>query len=440
MFLGTQRLNEAGHLEIGGCDAVELARRFGTPLYVMDETLLRENVRSYKAAFEERYKGESQISYASKAFLVGAVVRVADEEGIEIDVASGGELFVALSVGFPAERILYHGNFKSDDEIREGVEAGVGRFVVDNPHELTRLAQIASDAGKVQPILLRVTPGIDPHTHAKISTGQEDSKFGMSVQSGVALDTVKLALSSPSLKLLGIHCHIGSQLLDDQTHLDAAGVMVEFLATIRQETGFTCAELDIGGGLGVRYLPEHNPPSYEDFAERVCSAIESACEKYNLPLPTLLQEPGRALVAEAGTTLYTVGPLKTVQLADRDRTFAVVDGGLSDNPRPALYGSKYTAMVANRAGQPKDKVFTVSGKHCETDLLFEDMPLGDVREGDTLAVQTTGAYNHTMASNYNRFRRPAVVFVQNGQADVVVRRETYDDLIRTETLPERLAP
>ena len=438
MFLGTQRLNEAGHLEIGGCDTVELARRFGTPLYVMDESQIRDNIRRYKAAFEKRYKGKSQISYASKAFLVGAMIRVADEEGIEVDVASGGELFVALSVGFPAERILYHGNFKSDDEIREGVEAGVGRFVVDNPHELTRLAQIATEMGKVQPILLRVTPGIDPHTHAKISTGQEDSKFGMSVLSGTALDAVKLALESPSLELLGIHCHIGSQLLDDQTHLDAADVMVEFLATIRKETGFTCAELDIGGGLGVRYLPEHAPPSYEDFAERVCFAIEAACEKHSLPLPTLLQEPGRALVAEAGTTLYTVGPLKTVQLVGRDRTFAVVDGGLSDNPRPALYGARYSAMVANRAAQERDAVYTVSGKHCETDLLFEDMALGEVREGDTLAVQTTGAYNHTMASNYNRFRRPAVVFVQNGQADTVVRRETYDDLIRTETLPDRL--
>ena len=438
MFLGTQRLNEAGHLEIGGCDAVALAQEFGTPLYVMDEALIRANIQGYKAAFEKRYKGKSQISYASKAFLVQAVVGIANQEDIELDVASGGELFVALEAGFPAERILYHGNFKSDDEIREGVEAGVGRFVVDNPHELTRLAQIAAEMGKVQPLLLRVTPGIDPHTHAKISTGQEDSKFGMSVQSGVALDAVKLALSSPSLKLLGIHCHIGSQLLDDQTHLDAAGVMVEFLATIRKETGFTCAELDIGGGLGVRYLPEHNPPSYEDFAERVCFAIESACEKHDLPLPALLQEPGRALVAEAGTTLYTVGPLKTVQLADRDRTFAVVDGGLSDNPRPALYGAKYSAMVANRAGQAKDRVYTVSGKHCETDLLFEDMALGEVREGDTLAVQTTGAYNHTMASNYNRFRRPAVVFVHDGQADLVVRRETYDDLVRTEQMPDRL--
>ena len=438
MFLGTQRLNEAGHLEIGGCDAVGLAREFGTPLYVMDEALIRGNIRAYKAAFEKRYKGKSHISYASKAFLVQAVVRLADQEGIEVDVASGGELYVALSAGFPAERILYHGNFKSDDEIREGVAAGVGRFVVDNPHELTRLARVAEEAGKVQPILLRVTPGIDPHTHAKISTGQEDSKFGMSVHSGTALDAARLALSSPSLKLLGIHCHIGSQLLDDQAHLDAADVMVEFLSTIRKETGFTCEELDIGGGLGVRYLPEHNPPSYEDFAERVCAAIETACEKCGLPLPTLLQEPGRALVAEGGSTLYSVGPLKTVSLAGRDRTFAVVDGGLSDNPRPVMYGAKYSAMVADRASQPKDRIFTVSGKHCETDMLFEDMALGEVREGDTLAVQTTGAYNHTMASNYNRFRRPAVVFVCDGQADLVVARESYADLILNERVPERL--
>lgn len=432
MFLGTQRVNANGHLEIGGCDTLELAATYGTPLYVMDESFLRENIQRYKAAFAARYPGESHISYAGKAFLVKHMARVVESEGIDLDVASGGELFVALSAGFPAERILFHGNYKSDAEIEQGVAARVGRFVVDNPHELTRLAEAAAKAGIVQKILLRVTPGIDPHTHAKISTGQEDSKFGVSIQSGEALAAVKQALASPSLKFLGIHCHIGSQLLDAQTHLDAADVMVSFLAEIERECGYACEELDIGGGLGVRYLPEHNPPTYEEFAEVLVGALVTSLEKHGVKPPRLLQEPGRSLVAETGTTLYTVGPLKTVNLAQGEKTYAVVDGGLSDNPRPALYGSKYSAIVAGRADQPKDKNYTVSGKHCETDLLFEAMPLGEVQSGDTLAVQTTGAYNQTMASNYNRFCRPAVVFVANGEATIAVKRESYDDLIRQE--------
>ncbi len=433
MFLGTQRVNNQGHLEIGGCDTLALAQQFGTPLYVMDEAFLRENIRRYRAAFAQKYPGESHISYAGKAFLVKRVAQIVAEEGIDLDVASGGELFVALSAGFPAERILFHGNYKSDREIQEGVAAGVGRFVVDNPHELSRLAQVAQDAGIVQKILLRVTPGIDPHTHAKISTGQEDSKFGVSIQSGEALAAVKLALESPSLKFLGIHCHIGSQLLDAQTHLDAGDVMVGFLAQIQRETGFSCEELDIGGGLGVRYLPEHAPLSFEDFAEALTGALLAAFERHGVTaLPRLLQEPGRSLVAEAGTTLYTVGPLKTVQLAEKTKTYAVVDGGLSDNPRPALYGAKYSALVAGRASQPKDKSYTVSGKHCETDLLFPDMPLGEVTSGDILAVQTTGAYNQTMASNYNRFPRPAVVFVRDGEVSLAVQRESYEEVVRQE--------
>jgi diaminopimelate decarboxylase len=432
MFLGTQRVNAHGHLEIGGCDTLALAHEFGTPLYVMDESFLRENIRRYKAAFAARYPGESHVSYAGKAFLVKHMARLVESEGIDIDVASGGELFVALSAGFPAERILFHGNYKSDREIHEGVAAGVGRFVVDNPHELARLAETAAKAGIVQKILLRVTPGIDPHTHAKISTGQEDSKFGVSIQSGEAMEAAKQAIGSPALKLMGIHCHIGSQLLDAQTHLDAADVMVGFLADIQRECGYTCEELDIGGGLGVRYLPEHAPPTYEEFAEVLCGALVASFTKHGITPPRLLQEPGRSLVAEAGTTLYTVGPMKTVKLPGREKTYAVVDGGLSDNPRPALYGSRYSAMVAGRAGQPKDRAYTVSGKHCETDLLFEEMPLGEVRSGDVLAVQTTGAYNQTMASNYNRFLRPTVVFVADGKATVAVNRESYDDLVRQE--------
>ncbi|MBB6051112.1 diaminopimelate decarboxylase [Armatimonas rosea] len=437
MLLGTQKINAQGHLEIGGCDTLALAAEFGTPLYVMDEALVRENCRRFTQVFTDRYPGEVEVSFAGKAFLTMAMVRLVQQEGLALDVASGGELYTALKAGFPAEKILYHGNFKSDEELAMGVAAGVGRFVVDNPYELKRLSELAAAQGKTQAILLRVTPGIDPHTHAKISTGQEDSKFGISVSSGLALATVQEALSLPGIDFKGIHCHIGSQLLDSHTHEDAAEIMVGFVAAIREATGFVCTDLDIGGGLGVRYLPSHNPPSYEEFADSVVSAVVGALEKHALPFPRLMLEPGRALVAEAGTTLYTVGPIKKIELAERTKTFVSVDGGLSDNPRPVMYDARYSVLVAGRAAQATDTTVTVSGKHCETDLLFPELALGEVHSGDILAVQTTGAYNHGMASNYNRFRRPAVVFVHDGQADVVWERESYDDLLRQERLPQR---
>lgn len=437
MLLGTQKINAQGHLEIGGCDTLALAAEFGTPLYVMDEALVRENCRRFTQVFTDRYPGEVEVSFAGKAFLTMAMVRLVQQEGLALDVASGGELYTALKAGFPAEKILYHGNFKSDEELAMGVAEGVGRFVVDNPYELKRLSELAAAQGKTQAILLRVTPGIDPHTHAKISTGQEDSKFGISVASGLALATVQEALALPGIDFKGIHCHIGSQLLDSHTHEDAAEIMVGFVAAIREATGFVCTDLDIGGGLGVRYLPSHNPPSYEAFADSVVSAVVGALEKHALPFPRLMLEPGRALVAEAGTTLYTVGPIKKIELAERTKTFVSVDGGLSDNPRPVMYDARYSVLVAGRAGQATDTTVTVSGKHCETDLLFPELALGEVHSGDILAVQTTGAYNHGMASNYNRFRRPAVVFVQEGQADVVWERESYDDLLRQERLPQR---
>lgn len=442
MLLGTQRVNGRGHLEIGGCDTVELAEEFGTPLYVIDEAFLRDNCRRYKAAFAARYPGESHVSFAGKAFLVQAIARLIDEEGLDLDVASGGELHTALTAGFPAERILYHGNNKSDAEIEMGVKAGVGRFVVDNPFELRRLNNIAAKNGRVQPILLRVTPGIDPHTHRRIRTGQEDSKFGVNISDGTALETILEAMQLPNIFPLGIHCHIGSQLQDTKSHEDAIEVMVEFYATITRKSGRALPELNIGGGLGVRYLETHNPPTYEEFATTICTALLEAYKKYDITTPPrLLQEPGRSLVAETGTTLYTIGATKKVGLAEAPgyRFYVSVDGGLSDNPRPQLYDAVYSAMVANRAGQAKDRVVTIAGKHCETDILIWNLPLGDTDQGDILAVQTTGAYNYAMASNYNRFTKPAAVFVQNGEADIVVERETLDDVIRQDRIPTRLA-
>ena len=440
MLLGTQRIDAAGHLEIGGCDTVALATEFGTPLYVVDETLVRENCRRYAAVFAARYPGESRVSYAGKAFLVQAIARIVEQEGLDIDVASGGELHTVLTAGFPANRVLYHGNYKSDEEIAMGLDAGVGRFVVDNPHELRRLSAAAAARGKVQSILLRVTPGIDPHTHRRIRTGQEDSKFGVNISDGSAMAVLLEAKNLPGICLEGVHCHVGSQLHDAASHIDAIDVMVGLMAAYAKETGAPLRELDMGGGLGVRYLPTHQPPTYEAFADSLCSALEAAFARHGIEPPVLLQEPGRCLVAEAGTTLYTTGPAKTVGIPEEPgtRTYVAVDGGMSDNPRPQLYDAVYSCMVANRAGQPKDRVATIAGKHCETDILIWNTPVGEIRDGDILAVQTTGAYNHAMASNYNRFRRPAVVLVRDGQADVVYERESWDDVIRQDRIPDRL--
>lgn len=440
MHLGTQRVNDQGHLEIGGCDTVELAREYGTPLYVMDEALIRDNCRRYVAAFQSRYPAEVRVSYAGKAFLVQAMAALIRQEGLDIDVASGGELHTVLSAGFPADNVLYHGNYKSDEEIALGLDQHVGRFVVDNPHELRRLSKAAAERGVRQPILLRVTPGIDPHTHRRIRTGQEDSKFGVNISDGSALAVLKEALALPGIDLRGIHCHVGSQLHDTASHVDAIDVMVGLLATVAVETGVALSELDLGGGLGVRYLPTHQPPSYDTFAQTLCDALLAAFEKHGIAAPALLLEPGRALVAEAGTTLYTTGPAKTVGIPEEPgtRTYVAVDGGMSDNPRPQLYDAVYTCLIANRANQSRDGVVTIAGKHCETDILIWNTPVGEVRDGDILAVQTTGAYNHAMASNYNRFRRPTVVLVADGNVDVIYERETWDDLLRQDRIPDRL--
>lgn len=441
MLLGTQRVNAHGHLEIGGCDMVALAEEFGTPLYVMDEATIREKCRAYRQAFGARYP-KNEISFASKAFLNLAICKVVAQEGLGLDVASAGELYTAIKADFPAERILFHGNNKSLEELQMALDSGVGRVVVDNFQELRQLADLAMAQNKTQKIFLRVTPGIDPHTHRRIRTGQEDTKFGLSIAAGAALDAVTEALSyAPHVQLTGIHCHIGSQLLDANTHEQAIDIMVGFLQRIHDATGWRPDDLDIGGGLGIRYLEEQQPPSYDEFAKRVVNALRAALMKYNVPEPTLWQEPGRSLVGEAGTTLYTVGVVKRVPIpeAPGTRTYVAIDGGMSDNPRPQLYDAVYEVLVANKMGEPKNQTVAVAGKHCETDILIQAAQIGDVDPGDILAVQSTGAYNYAMASNYNRFTKPACVFVQNGQADLVSRRETLDDVVRLDTLPERLA-
>ena len=439
MLLGTQRINEKNHLEIGGCDTVDLAAEFGTPLYVMDERLIRANCRAYRAAFEREY-GPSAIAYASKAFIVTAMCRLADQEGLWLDVASAGELYTAKCAGFPMDCVLLHGNYKSRAELEMAVELGVKYAVADSFSEIALLDEIVSAAGKTQEIMLRCNPGVDPHTHRLIRTGQEDSKFGFNIKNGAAMEAVMLAKESRNLILRGVHCHVGSQLLDPTPFIEAAPVMVGFMRQILDETGIKLDVLDLGGGPGVRYLEEHNPPSIDDFARTASGAVLSAISEAGVEKPMLILEPGRSIAGEAGTTLYTVGPIKTVPVPEDPglRTYLAVDGGLSDNPRPALYDALYSAMIANKAGDEPTTVYTVSGKHCETDMLISGIKLAEAQTGDILAVQTTGAYNHSMASNYNRFTRPAVVLVADGKADVVYRRETLDDLAKCDLMPERL--
>jgi len=440
MLLGTQRVNAKGHLEIGGCDTVELAREYGTPLYIMDEETIRKNCRNYVAAFAQRYP-KNDISFASKAYLNMAICKVVESEGIGLDVASAGELYTAIKAEFPAEQILFHGNNKSIDELSMALDYGVGRIVVDNFLELRELARLAKEASKTQKIFLRVTPGIDPHTHRRIRTGQEDTKFGLSIASGAAIEAVTEALSyTPQVNITGIHCHIGSQLLDAHTHEQAIDIMVGFLAKIAETTGWVPEDLDIGGGLGIRYVEAHKPPTFDEFAVSVVDALRASLKKHNVGEPTLWQEPGRSLVGETGTTLYTVGVVKRVPIPEDPgtKTYVAIDGGMSDNPRPQLYDAIYEALVANKMGEPKDKTVTVAGKHCETDILIPGLKIGDVDTGDILAVQSTGAYNYAMASNYNRFTKPACVFVSDGRASLVSRRETLDDVVRLDLIPEHL--
>lgn len=418
-FPGRPGVNAAGHLTIGGCDAVDLAKTYGTPLYVYDEALLRDNLRAYKAAIPGTL-------YASKAFLTLAMAQLVAEEGVGMDVVSGGELATALAAGFPPERIVMHGNNKSPAELAEAVHAGVGRLVVDSEAELLMLEAIAQGMGKVQPIHLRITPGIKPDTHSYIQTGQLDSKFGTPIADGQALRLIHTAMQSAGIQVAGLHCHIGSQVFD-LTGLEAAArLMIDLMAEVRDTTGAVLPELNIGGGLGIRYQNADAPPTIAVFAEQMTSAIADQCAKHGLPQPRLLCEPGRSIVGEAGVTLYTVGTIKTIPGV---RTYVAVDGGMGDNPRPALYEAVYEATLADRPQTPGATLVTVAGKCCETgDILLKDVALADPQPGDVLAVFSTGAYNYSMASHYNRLPKPAVVFCRDGRATVVVERESYADL------------
>jgi diaminopimelate decarboxylase len=425
----TASVNERGHLAIGGCDAVELARQFGTPLYVFDEQHLRNTARAFVGSFTSRHP-ETMVAYAAKAFTGLAVLNLAAEEGLGLDVVSGGELALALAAGFPVERVHLHGNNKTPDELREAVAARIGRVVVDNFHELETLDRIAGEAGVVQPVLLRLAPGIDPHTHAKISTGQLDTKFGFTIQTGDAAEAVTRALAAKHIKLLGYHCHIGSQIFEIETYEQVAEVMLGFAAAQRDRTGFAPEDFSPGGGFAVQYVAETPPPDADAYAAMVVDSVRAACERYNLPVPRLFVEPGRSMVARAGVALYTIGSSKDIPDV---RRYVGIDGGMADNIRPAMYDARYEALLANRPEEAPGAPVTIAGKYGESgDILIRDIALPDPRPGDILAVPASGAYAPAMASNYNAALRPAIVFVKDGEARLVRRRETYEDLLRAE--------
>lgn len=428
---GTMRVNPAGHLEIGGCDATELLKEFGSPLYVMDEALIRQNCRRYVQSFRQAYP-DSEVIYASKVFSTRAVYRLMQEEGMGLDVVSGGELYTALSVGFPVDRIYFHGNNKSPDELEMALKAGVHRIVVDSFYELDLLNAIAAGLGKKADILLRLSPGIDAHTHHYIKTGTIDSKFGFCIANGQAMEAVTAAVSQPCLELWGVHCHIGSQIFDLASYEEAARTMMAFVRDMTEKTGAPVREVNLGGGLGIYYSEGDSPQPVEDYARRIGAAVRECAACFGLAEPRIIVEPGRSIVGEAGVTLYTVGAIKDIPGV---RKYVAVDGGMTDNPRPALYQAKYEAALANRMGEPATERVSIAGKCCESgDMLIWDIDLPAARPGDILAVSSTGAYNYSMSSNYNRNLKPAVVFVADGKARVVVKRETYGDLLRNDAV------
>lgn len=434
---GTMEVRSDGHLYIGGCDAVELAHRFGTPLLVVDEGLIRDNARRFRSAFaSSRYPAGVSIYYAAKAFLNSAMARLIDDEGLGLDVVSGGELYIALNAGFPPERILLNGNNKSEAEIRMALDAGVRRLVVDSIPELLLVSDIAAKLGRRARVLLRLTPGVEAHTHDYIRTGHSNSKFGIGIDGGQGLEATRLALSLKNIELLGFHCHIGSQIFALESYNLAARIMLDFLSETRSELGFVARELDLGGGLGIRYKDGDQPPTIEDYAATLIAATSDGCRERGLNLPHLLIEPGRSLVGEAGTTLYTVG---TIKRAPGGRKYAAVDGGMTDNPRVALYQAEYTALVANRMLDAGDEICSIAGSCCESgDMLLWDAKLPELVPGDILAFLSTGAYTFSMSSNYNGRPRPAIVLVGDGRAELVTERETYADLIQHDVIPERL--
>lgn len=427
MLHGTSNVNRYGHLEIGGCDTVELANTYGTPLNVYDIELIRTRARSFINTFKKE-NVKSQVAYASKAFSSIAILQLMQEEGLSLDVVSGGELYTAIMAGFPVEKIHFHGNNKSTEEIEMAIDYEIGCFVVDNFYELQILMKLCIEKGKKVNILLRVTPGIEAHTHDYILTGQEDSKFGFDLQSGQAKRALEIALSAPTFNVLGLHCHIGSQIFETTGFVLAIQKLYTYISEWKNELKYIPKVVNVGGGFGIRYTKSDKPLEPEQYVSAIINEIKKQSIEKNISLPEVWIEPGRSLVGDAGTTLYSIGSTKHIEGV---RKYVSIDGGMSDNIRPALYQAEYDAVVANKIFYDEKEIVSIAGKACESgDMLIWDISLAKTEPGDLLAVFCTGAYGYSMASNYNRLPRPAVVFVEDGQAKLVVKRETYQDLVK----------
>ena len=413
-------------LYIGGVSTTELVKKYGSPLYVMDEKLLIDTCKDYYTNFKCK-ENNNRVAFAGKAFLTMEMCRLIDKEGLCLDVVSGGELYTAYKAGFPLEKVYYHGNNKTIEEIDMGIKYGVGRFIVDNIEEMTIINEIAGKYNKKQDIYLRLTPGIEAHTHDYIKTGQIDSKFGFAPVGDTIMDAVRCALDKENLNLKGLHCHIGSQIFDIEPFEHAAEVMLGYINKIKNETGHIIKELDLGGGFGIHYTNEDSPKPTKNYCEAILNTVDKVCNELSLEKPILTIEPGRSIVGNAGTTLYTIGAIKNIEDV---RTYVSVDGGMTDNIRPALYGADYDMAISNKINEPFDNVVTIAGKCCESgDILRRDVNLQKPEIGDILAVFSTAAYCFSMSSGYNRNPRPAVVFVKDGESRVVVKRQSYDDII-----------
>lgn len=423
-------VNEKGHLVFGGHDTVDLAEKYGTPVYIMDEVLIRKNCRKFVDSINENYGGNGRVIYASKAFSCKAMYKIINEENMGIDVVSGGEIYTAMQAGFPMEKVYFHGSNKSLSELEFAVKSGVGRIMVDNLFEMEKLIEISEKLATIVNVIIRVKPGIEAETHSFVQTGQTDSKFGLDLDTGDAMKAIKMAIEAEKICFKGIHCHIGSQIFAVKPFEHAAKVMLGIIEDIKKETGVEIEELDLGGGFGIKYIEEHTPAAFNEYMEKVAAVIKEECAERNIKTPFIIIEPGRSIVGEAGITLYTVGAIKTIPDC---RTYVSVDGGMCDNPRYILYQSSYMAVIANKANEKADFCATIAGKCCESgDMIQEHTMIQKPESGDIMAVLSTGAYNYSMSSNYNRNPRPAVVMLNGDEERIVVKAETYEDLIRND--------
>ncbi len=420
-------LNNSGNLEFDRCELVKLAQKYGTPCYIFSESIIRKKCREYVTAFSRR-NINFEVNYAGKAFLVN----ILKEEGLGLDVVSGGELYTALSADFPPEKIFFNGNNKSKEEIEFALKEKIGILIVDNEYELEAIEQLAEKLNIKVKIMLRVTPGVDTHTHKNMQTGQVDSKFGISINQ--VPDFMKEVLTKKHLIYEGIHCHIGSQIFDLSSYVLALEEMVKLMRKIKSLWGIDSLNLDLGGGLGVKYLESDTPPSIEYFVNLIVDTLEKETRKNDIPMPKILIEPGRSIIGEAGITIYTIGAIKEITGLKK---YLIVDGGMTDNPRPILYNAKYEAVILDKIDTTSKEIVTIAGKCCESgDILIRNLKLPIASLGDLLVVFSTGAYHHSMASNYNGLTKPAVVLVNNGESDLIVERETYADLVKNDRMPK----